>query len=129
MKKAYAVFMLAFATLLLIFKWRQFSYLLRSLKGLGVISFLLIILMCIFVGMNIYSRFYAEEGDRRAHVMNAVSYIGMAVIMGLMAFAGITLENTEIGQQIMKGGIFAFFIGLMIFIIHFIAMKIKEVTR
>ncbi len=120
--------MLVAATLLLIAKWSDFGYLARAFRGLGPLSYLMILLMCAFVGLNIFSRRLSVEESKAPIALNALSYAGMAAVLAAMAFAGIKYENTVAGQQVLKGGILGFIIGLMALIGYFIYEKIREIT-
>ena len=126
--KIIAIVMLVAATLLLIAKWSDFGYLARAFRGLGPLSYLMILLMSAFVGLNIFSRRLSVEESKAPIALNALSYAGMAAVLGAMAFAGIKYENTVAGQQVLKGGILGFIIGLMALIGYFIYEKIREIT-
>ena len=127
-KKIAAIVLLVFAALLLIAKLRDFGFLAKAFRGLGPLSYLMILLMCAFVGLNIFSRRLSVEESKVPIALNALSYVGMAAVMAVMAFAGIKYENTVAGQQILKGGILGFIVGLMILIGYFTYEKIREIT-
>ena len=120
--------MLVLATALLIAKWNDFGFLAGAFKGLGAVSYLMILAMCGFSVLNICSRRLSVEESKKPIALNALSYGGMAAVMLVMGVAGIKFENTVIGQQTLKGGILGFIIGLMIFIGYFIYEKIREIT-
>ena len=128
-KKIAAIVLLVFAALLLIAKWRDFGFLAKAFGSLGTVSYLMILSMCAFAGLNIYSRRLSVEESKVPIALNALSYVGMAAVMAVMAFAGIKYESTVAGQQILKGGILGFIVGLMILIGYFIYEKIREITN
>jgi len=127
-KKIAAIVLLVFATLLLIAKWRDFGFLAKVFGSLGTVAYLMILSMCAFAGLNIYSRRLSAEESKVPIALNALSYVGMAAVMAVMAFAGIKYESTVAGQQILKGGILGFIVSLMILIGYFIYEKIREIT-